>query len=105
MAITLYFQIKKGWITEVVDIVAAFLEGRIKKRIYVQLPEGLMDLGFLTKEEEDKLCIELLGGMYGNVNAALLFFERLQNYIIGENGLNMNQSKTDCFIRRTTTEN
>ena len=54
-----------------------------------------MDLGFLTKEEQDKLCIELLGGMYGNVNAALLFFERLQNNISSEHGLNLSQSKTD----------
>ena len=59
---------------ELVDIEAAFLEGSLKQKTYIDLPPGLVQLGFMTQEEYDSTCIELQGGMYGNVDAALLYF-------------------------------
>lgn len=54
LALVLYLY----WECELVDIEAAFLEGRLKTKTYLQLPEGLVDLCFMTKEEFDKMCIE-----------------------------------------------
>lgn len=97
LAMVLWFY----WTCELVDIEAAFLEGKLKQPAYIDLPPGLVELGFMTQEEFDKSCIELQGGMYGNVNAALLYFIRFTNYATSEEGLNLSQSKSDpCLFYR-----
>ena len=58
IAIALY----EGWDCELVDIEAAFLEGRLERSAYIELPPGMVELGFMTIEEYNKLCIELQGG-------------------------------------------
>ena len=52
----------------------------------------------MSKKGYDDLCIELQGGMYGNVDAALLYFIRFKEYAKSEEGLNLTQSKTDPCI-------
>ena len=91
LAMTLWYH----WDCELVDIEAAFLEGRLKTKAYIELPPGLVELGFMTKEEYKKSCIELQGGMYGNVDAALLYFIRFTEYAINPQGLDLIQSKAD----------
>ena len=49
----------------------------------------------MTQEEYDEACIELQGGMYGNVDAALLYFVRFMNFAVDKDGLNLMQSKAD----------
>ena len=56
------------------DTEAVLLEGRLKTKTYLQLPSGLAELGFMTQEEYDASCIKLQGGMYGNIDSALLHF-------------------------------
>ena len=89
MALYLY------WECELVDIDPAFLEGRLKTKAYFKLPPGLVELGFMSKKEYDETCIELQGGMYGNVDAALLYFIRFKEYAKSKDRLNLTQSKTD----------
>jgi hypothetical protein len=36
---------------ECLDIEAAFLEGDIDKPIYIEFPEGMDELGFVTRDE------------------------------------------------------
>ena len=55
----------------------------------------MVELGFMTQDEYDKSCIELQGGMYGNVDAALLYFIRFTEYASSPEGLNLTQSKAD----------
>ena len=86
------------WRCELVDVEAAFLEGRLKTPTYIELPPGLVELGFMTQEEYDKTCIMLQGGMYGNVDAALLYFIRFTTFATSEEGLGLEQSKTDPCI-------
>ena len=89
------------WKCELVDIEAAFLEGKLKQKAYIDLPPGLVELGFMTQEEFDECCIELQGGMYGNVDAALLYFIRFTTYATSSDGLNLLQSKCDpCVFYR-----
>ena len=49
----------------------------------------------MTTEEFNESCIELLGGMYGNVNSALMYFIRFKNFATSEEGLKLKQSKAD----------
>ena len=86
------------WNCELVDIEAAFLEGKLKTKAYLELPPGLVELGFMTHEEFNKTCIELRGGMYGNVDAALLYFIRFTEYATDPEGLNLIQSKSDPCV-------
>ena len=83
------------WACELIDIEAAFLEGRLKQKAYIELPPGLVELGIMSEEDYDRSCIELQGGMYGNVDAALLYFIRFTTYATSKEGLNLEQSKCD----------
>ena len=73
----------------------AFLEGKLTNSTYIDLPPGLVDLGFITKEDYADACIKLNGGMYGNVDSALMNFVRFKDYATSKNGLNLKQSLTD----------
>ena len=93
------------WVCELVDIEAAFLEGKLKVNTYIDVPPGLVELGFMTQEEYEEACIELNGGMYGNVNAALLYFIRFADYATKKNRLNLTQSNSDpCLFFRKNKE-
>jgi len=70
IGLTLYFENEK-WICEVIDIEAEFLEGDIGEPMYIELPEGMVELGFISLEEFEETCDELQKGMFGNVDAAL----------------------------------
>ena len=74
LALILYHWESEGWRPQGIDIEAAFLEGILDKKYYLEPPQILVLLGFLTEEEHGKVCIELQKGMYGQVDAALLFF-------------------------------
>ena len=76
MKVILAMALWSFWSCELVDVEAAFLEGRLKHKAYIQLPPGMVELGFMSRKEYEESCIELQGGMYGNVDAALLYFIR-----------------------------
>ena len=98
LAITLY-KTEEGWICELVDVEAAFLEGKLTNTTYIDLPPGIdKELGFMTEKQYKELCIELLGGMYGNVDAALLYFRTFTEYVTKDKRMNMKQSKTDPCV-------
>ena len=61
----------------------------------------------MSEEDYNKSCIELQGGMYGNVDAALLYFVRFTTYATAKDGLNLEQSKTDpcLFFERDKNNN
>lgn len=104
LALTLFYD-DKDWICELVDVEAAFLEGKLKAPVYIDLPKGMVELGFMSKEEFDQACAELTGGMYGCVDAALLYFERFCEWAVNPEGLNLTQSKADpcVFYRKSKT--
>ena len=67
---TLYME-KNGWICEMFDVKAAFLNAELETAMYLEWPESMKELGFITEDEERKKCIKLVRTMYGNVDAAL----------------------------------
>jgi hypothetical protein len=96
LAIALYKQ-REDWTVECLDIEAAFLEGDIDEPIYIELPEGMDELGFVTTEEMQTHCIELGKSMYGNVDAALRFFRTLKEHLTKNIGMKNSQSDPCVF--------
>jgi hypothetical protein len=104
LALTLYYE-KQNWTCELVDVEAAFLEGKLKSAVYIDLPVGMVELGFMSQEEFEKACAELTGGMYGCVDAALLYFIRFCEWATDTKGLNLQQSIVDpCVFFRKNKE-
>ncbi len=47
------------WVCEIIDIEAAFLEGNIVVPMYIEWPEGMVEMGFISLEEFQETCAEL----------------------------------------------
>lgn len=71
----------------------AFLEGSIEEPTFIDWPDEMEYLGFITNKDREKYVIQLVKSMYGNVDAALRFFKELKHHIVNE--LKMNQSDAD----------
>ena len=67
-------------------------------------PHALVDLGFITPEEQyQECCIELGKGMYGNVDAALRFSIRFMQYLTSEKGGPIQSKVNPCvFFKKDT---
>jgi hypothetical protein len=72
-ALVLFYYDSHGWRTKRIDIEAAFLEGDLEVPMSLKIPDIMVKLGFLTKEQQEQYYIDLQSGMYGNVDAALRF--------------------------------
>jgi hypothetical protein len=94
LALALY---NEDWTVECLDIEAAFLEGDIDEPIYIEFPEGMDELGFVTEKEMHTHCIELGKSMYGNVDAALRFFRTLKEHLTKNIGMKNSQSDPCVF--------
>ena len=75
--ITLFLN-EEGWLCEVLDVEAAFLELYLDNKMYTSWSEGMVELGFLTQEEQDSTCIHLRRSMYGNVDAVLTWLREFK---------------------------
>ena len=65
--------------------------------MFIELPEGLVEEGFLPKEEAEEHCIQLMNSMYGNVDAALRrILEKTENLTSKE--IRMIQSRSDPCV-------
>ena len=52
----LYYE-DSGWITELCDIEASFLNPNMEVDKYIEWPEGIMDLGIISEEFLIEYCI------------------------------------------------
>ncbi len=87
------------WTIQVYDVEAAFLNAKMGTQMFIELPQEMVLLGFITKEERQEYVAELTASMYGNVDAALQWFKAHKNILLG---LGLVQSKADpcVFIQR-----
>ena len=94
----------RGWVCHSIDIEAAFLEGRLGVPNFLEFPPGALGLGFITAEELATQCILLLGNIYGNVDAALIFYRLYAKFLVKIGFL---RSITDpcCFFLRDENDN
>ena len=58
------------WTCEIVDVEAAFLNADLHEDLFIEYPEGVVELGFETQETTLNFCILLDKAMYGAVQAA-----------------------------------
>jgi hypothetical protein len=63
--------------------------------MYVEWPEGILELGFLTQKELEKYCFQLDRAIYRNVDAPLQWMGTFLKYL-KENGIT--QSKVDLCL-------
>ena len=62
---------EEKWNCEMFDVEAAFLNAELEIPMYLEWPEQMKNLGFITEEEEKTKCIKLVRSMYGDADAAL----------------------------------
>ena len=87
-----------GWVMEVFDTVAAFLNADPGTEMYISVPEVVVAIGLMTQEEADKTLYRLGKTMYGNVDAALRYFLKFKR-ILSELGLIQCVSDPCLFFR------
>jgi hypothetical protein len=73
LAVVLYMW-KKMWVTEVIDVEAAFLEAKLREEVYLEWPFGLYEFGYITYEELVDYIILLERAMYGLVQSPREYF-------------------------------
>ena len=86
------------WICVSYNVEAAFLEPSMKGlEMFIEIPEGLKEFGFISSEDAKDHCILLEHSMYGNVDAALRWIITKTEYLTGKS-IGMIQSKADPCI-------
>ena len=86
------------WVLWHINYESAFLNANLDdKEVYIEWPEGMVELGFMTQEEFDNTCARLGTSMYGNVDAAMRWFYELTDHMTDK--MDMTRSLTDpCVI-------
>ena len=87
------------WVLEMFDVEAAFLNADPGVKIFIKVPDVMMQLGMLTTEEGANTCYRLRKTMYGNVDAALRFFIKYKG-ILRTLGFTQCQIDPCVFIKR-----
>lgn len=78
-----------------------FLEARLNTKAYISIPKGLVELGIMDKTIYEEASNEITGGMHVNMDATLLYFICLSEYVVDPNGLGLKQSKFyACILYR-----
>ena len=92
------FNEDKGWVCYSYDVEAAFLEPSMDDlEMYIGIPEGLVELGFMANEDAEQYCIRLRHSMYGNVDAALRWIITKSEYLTSDH-VGMTQSRADPCV-------
>lgn len=86
---------EKNWTTIVVDVEAAFLNPKTENEMYIEWPEGIIELRFLTQKEKENYCIKIKFSMYGSVDAAFLWLKLFTKTVTKEMNYNLQRSKVD----------
>ena len=102
--ITLYLHLKKTqpekkWVLWLVDYEAAFLNAELDEeaKLFIEYPDGMVELGYMTEEEVKTHVAKLNTSMYGNVDTSLRWNITVTKY--KEDQMNMQRCLTDpCII-------
>lgn len=91
------------WICELIDIKAAFLEGEIDKPTFMEWPPGMLVLKQIDEETLRQMCIMLNKCIYGNVDAALRFYNAYSKYLMKQVGLKRSLADSCLFYLQDET--
>ena len=92
------------WTIELVDYEAAFLNADMKVDMYIEYPEGMVELGFITKEQARDNVAKLGRSMYGAVDASLRWNVTLMKHLTGPMKLKQSLADPCCVYRRRNGE-
>jgi hypothetical protein len=87
---------KANWVLEMFDVEAAFLNADLLQPSYIEWPQGVQELGFITTVEAKTTCVELTKAMYGNIDSPLRWMKTFTKHLVDT--LNLVQSKSDPCI-------
>jgi hypothetical protein len=105
LGVFLYKEKPKSWVLEMIDIEAAFLEADQDRPVYIEWPEGMTELGFISKDDAEEYCCELNKAMYGNVDAPLQWMKTFANFLTSD-VMDMKQSLADpCMFYKKDGKN
>jgi hypothetical protein len=86
---------------ELFDVEAAFLNSELDTEVFIEWPQGILELGFITQKEEEENCIQLTKAMYGNIDFPLTWMKTFTNFL--KNVLKLKQSRSDqCVLFKKT---
>ena len=95
IGLNLYYE-DDGLIAELCDVDATFLHPNMEVEMYIEWPEGILDLGIITTDFLKEYFILLGKLMYGNIDAGILWLRLLAKYLVNE--CNIKRSKADLCI-------
>ena len=93
------------WKCHMFDVEAAFLNAEMENPMYLEWPEGMVELGFINEEDRRKSCIKLVKSMYGNVDAALRWMNAFTKVLIKNAGLSQSQADPCLFYKHDEKHN
>ena len=96
---TLYYK-DYGWIADVCDVEMEFLHPNMEVNMYIEWPEGIVDLGITSEEFLKEYCILQGKLMCGNVYAALLWLRLIEKYLVNECNLKWSRADSCIFFRK-----
>jgi hypothetical protein len=88
------------FVAQLIDIEAAFLEGTIAVPTFIDWPDGMEEMGFVSGEDKIEFCIQLLKSMYGNVDAAIRFFKTFKMHLIERMGMTQSLADPCVFYKK-----
>ena len=86
---------ERDWECISVDVEAEFLNPHLKRVVYLEWPDGMVELGYITQEEKEKYCIMLVQSMHGNVDAAMLWMQQFTQTVTKYMEYRLTQSRVD----------
>lgn len=100
--LTLGVALMKDWITESVDIEAAFTNADMATPSYVEWPKGSVELGLITEEERKKYCIRLEKPMYGGSEVPRMWWTTILDRIVEKLGFQQSLTDPCLFFKKDT---
>jgi len=67
--------------------------------MYIKIPDEMVELGFMTKKDQELFAILLDQNMYRNVDVALRFFEKYSGILMMDLGFTQSQTDPCIFFR------
>ena len=87
---------RANWVLEMFDVEAAFLNADLLQPSYIEWPQGVQELGFISSDEAKTTCVELTKAMYGNIDSPLRWMKTFTKHLVEI--LKLVQSKSDPCI-------
>ena len=82
--ILMVLKLIKNWVSDIIDVETAFLNGNLDEEIYMSLPEGLSFIKDFEDLNDEEDCVLLVKSLYGLVQAARQFYKKLVEVLVNE---------------------